>query len=64
MQNDKHNHDTKTKPAPQTTGLPVETDIRAGRPADVGERAFFALLDALQKPTDWLYEHIVQKPGR
>ncbi len=64
MPHDKHNHDAKTKPTPQTTGFPVEAGIRAGRLADIGERAFFALLDALQRPTDWLYEHIViQKPG-
>ncbi len=65
MANDKHNPDTKTKPTPQTTGFPVTADIRAGQLANIGERSFYALLDALQGPTDWLYEHIViQKPGR
>ncbi len=65
MPSDKHNHDAKTKPAPPTTGFPVEVDIRAGQPASIGTRSFYALLDALQGPTDWLYDHIVvQKPGR
>ena len=45
--------------AAKTTGIPVQTGIRVGELSDLGESLFFGLLDALQKPTDWLYDLIV-----
>ena len=48
--------------------LRVLTTVRAGVLAEqaqqVAEKAMFALLDALQKPTDWAYNAICQAPAR
>ena len=48
--------------------LRVRTGVRAGTLADQAQRgidqAMFALFDALQKPTDWLYNALGQPPER
>ncbi len=45
-------------------GMAVRTDIRAGKETNVFEAAFFKLLDALQKPTDWVYNRIAPPERR
>ena len=44
--------------------MPVGTDIRAGEETTLFERAFFKLLDVLQKPTDWAYDRIIPAERR
>jgi len=44
--------------------MAVRTDIRAGKETNVFEAAFFKLLDALQKPTDWVYNRIAPPERR
>ena len=48
--------------------LRVRTGVRAGTLADQVQQgidqAMFALFDALQKPTDWLYNALGQPPER
>jgi len=49
---------------PRLVGMAVRTDIRAGKETNVFEAAFFKLLDALQKPTDWVYNRLIPPERR
>ncbi|MBN1486163.1 MAG: hypothetical protein JW981_00900 [Anaerolineae bacterium] len=44
---------------PIKAGFAVKTGLHAGGLADMSETVFFALLNVLQKPTDWVYDRIV-----
>lgn len=48
-------HETQPSDIPR---LQVKTGLRAGETPNLFESAYFALLDVLQKPTDWLYDLI------
>ena len=56
-----------TSESSKRAGITVQTQVRAGKPVKFGntqpeinvfDRVMFGALDALQKPTDWVYARL------